>query len=273
MTEPAQNLAVIGLPGSGKTTYLAALYHALADSSVPPKLQQLPKQRAYLEQIRESWLAGEAVDRTAVGTGEVIELDADFGPHRLAVRIPDISGESFTEGLVTRMVDNALADVFRRCSGLLLFAHPHDLRPRVLIPNAEALGLCSTPLDDQAESVNEVFDPGKIPNEVQLVDLLQWVSGLAGSISNRRVALVISAWDELVNIATPEQWFHQMPMLRQFFQTSDKYTLRVFGVSAQGGTYAGDNPAKIAPSVRPFVVTEEGARSNDISLPLRWISE
>jgi len=266
MTDPV-DVALLGLPGAGKTTYLAALYSSLDDPPPgAPCLVRQPATRAYLEHIRDAWLAGQKVDHTAVGTGELIELDIELAGEQVTLRIPDVSGESFTEALASRAVDAALADVVRASSGVLLFTHPRHLRPRVPITSAIEAGLID---QDAAPGDPTDFDPKLAPTETQLVDLLQWAARL-GTARPLRTSVVLSAWDEQP-AAKPGTWLRQMPLLKRYLDNSADVGAQVFGVSAQGGEYGGDDdPVTKPPPERPYALTEDGERHADITLPLRW---
>lgn len=265
----AVDVALLGLPAAGKTTYLAALYSSL-DDPLPgaPRLRRQPTTRAYLEEIRDAWLDGKPVDRTAIGTGELIELDVDMSDGSdIALRIPDVSGESFTEVLAFRTADAALANVVRNSSGVLLFTHPGHVQRRVPIVQAVEEGFVDK--DDPATTLRD-FDPAQAPTETQLVDLLQWAARLNEGNLPLRAAVALSACDEMGKV-TPQQWLAQLPLLRQYLDNSGEVHARVFGVSAQGGKYGGKHdPVTKPPMDRPYVVTEDGTRHNDITLPLRW---
>lgn len=266
MTGPV-DVALLGLPGAGKTTYLAALYSSLDDPPPgAPSLVRQPATRAYLEHIRDAWLAGREVDHTAVGTGELIELDIKLAGEELTLRIPDVSGESFTDALDFRAVDVALADVVRASSGVVLFTHPRHLRPRVAITSAIEAGL----IDPNSVAVDPIeFDPRLAPTETQLVDLLQWAAQI-GSARPLRTSVVLSAWDQQP-ATRPGTWLRQMPLLQRYLDNSTDIDAHVFGVSAQGGEYGGDDdPVTKPPPERPYALTETGERHADITLPLRW---
>jgi len=266
MTGPL-DVALLGLPGAGKTTYLAALYSSLDDPPPgAPYLVRQPATRAYLEHIRDAWLAGREMDRTAVGTGELIELEIALAGEQVTLRVPDVSGESFTEALASRAIDAALADVVRISSGILLFTRPQHLRPRVPITGAIEAGLIDP---DVAPADLTDFDPGLVPTETQLVDLLQWAARL-GTVRPRRTSVVLSAWDEQP-ATKPGAWLLQMPLLKHYLDNSKEVDAQIFGVSAQGGQYGGDDdPVTKPPPERPYVFSEAGNRHADITLPLRW---
>ena len=82
---------------------------------------------------------------------------------------------------------------------------------------------------------------------------------------------MLSAWDEFSGMK-PRHLPAQMPMLTNYLDnTADRIEAQVYGVSAQGGGYgSADDPVATAPAERPYVVSDDGDRHHDISLPLRW---
>ena len=85
------NLLFVGLPQSGKTTYLAALWHVLEDQSSTTRLKrkQNSVDRTYLNQIAEAWRACTPVPRTALQSDDTtvaLHLEGDgFGEFTLTV--------------------------------------------------------------------------------------------------------------------------------------------------------------------------------------------
>ena len=54
---------MMGLPGSGKSTFLAALWHQLESTEIPTAFiaERLQPDREYLNKIREKWLEFEEI--------------------------------------------------------------------------------------------------------------------------------------------------------------------------------------------------------------------
>jgi hypothetical protein len=268
----ADGVALLGMPGTGKSTFLAALYHLFTEDmpNMPATLLRQPDQRAYLQSLRAAWLAGEEIGRTSKDDGELIELDLLVGERHLTFSIPDIAGECFRDVVVNRQADALIAQIVRDASGLLLFTHPDHLRPRVLISEAREL----TELVGEEYSPPEAkeFDPLTVPGEVHDVDLLQWIADTRGEATPTRLAVVVSAWDRCDGL-TPEQWLAaRMPMLRHYLDGHpERYTSAVYGVSAQGGAYGSAvDLASLRGYERAYVVDGAGTRSGDLTAPLRW---
>jgi len=275
----AAGATMIGMPATGKSTYLAALYQALsAPQANAPRLARQPETRAYLEEIRQAWLRGEPLGRTLADSGELVELDVELpdrpGPVRLAV--PDVAGETFENIVVKRRADAAATGLVQDADGLLLFTHPDHQRPRV--PIAALKEMQALVGDDAAPQPRgdryTPFDPRELPGEVHLVELLQWavrVRVAAGRVEPTRVALMISAWDRAGD-RPPDGWLAaKMPMLAAFLGAQhDRLAVRAYGVCAQGGDYGTEPVAERRPRDRAYALLPDGSRSDDLTAPLRW---
>jgi hypothetical protein len=267
-------VALVGLPGAGKTTYVAALWnliqHPKADCAI--ELQRRPLQAAYLEELHQAWLDGRVVGHTSRDVGELIEIDVLMNGIPASVEIPDLSGESFERALVSRKWSAEVAALIAAANGLLFFLQPADLRPRLSVLSARKLGAIPSP---DLKPVD--FDVRKLPADVLAVDLLQVVMHhraiVTGAPIPLRLSFVISAWDSLAAEGlSPRSWLeHRLPLLHQFLQANrGPMPYRVFGVSAQGGDYRDMNLPAIDPAIRAWVVEATGERHADVSMPLCW---
>ena len=99
MTEtPARTFLMIGRPGTGKTTFLAALWSCLSDESNGGlTIEALPKDRQYLGQCAKAWLSGKTQGHTPARTFQQVEFSLkDSLTGGLAdIVLPDMSGEVF----------------------------------------------------------------------------------------------------------------------------------------------------------------------------------
>src|ERR1700761_1052789 len=91
--------SILGLPRSGKTTFLAALWHLIDAGEVATKLvlDKLVGDHAYLNAIAEAWRRCEEVPRTSMAaeTKVTIHVHAQAIGQKMALEFPDLSGESF----------------------------------------------------------------------------------------------------------------------------------------------------------------------------------
>ena len=99
-TSIPSSLVVCGLPGSGKTTFLAALWHLVqsAEANTALTLESLAYGHyEYVNAIRERWLKGRQQTRTA-GVARKVGIDLKSGGGRKTrLLFLDHSGEIFDQ--------------------------------------------------------------------------------------------------------------------------------------------------------------------------------
>src|SRR5665213_1382220 len=93
------NFVIMGLPGSGKTTFLAALWHLVEaeEISCRLKLGSYKGDLTYLNRIAEAWRTFQKVPRTSqIGDTDVtINLTNRETGVQGSVFFPDLAGETF----------------------------------------------------------------------------------------------------------------------------------------------------------------------------------
>lgn len=279
MSSEPHKLLMVGLRGTGKSTFLAALWHTVeADRDglsalYAPKLQP---DREYLNGIRSRWLSFEQVGRTS------LRAEAQYTQLTLArradgemfkVEVPDLSGESFRLQWANRRCRTEYVDHARDVDGVLLFVHPQVPNPGRRIAAKSKPG-SPAPQPDEDEIP---WDAESAPTQVQLVDILQILLQLRRRSTAMPVSLIVSAWDGVSVGLTPEDWVAAgLPLLDQFLRArTDAFRLRVFGVSAQGGDLAKDIERLerfVDPLQRVSVTTEEG-RGRDLTSTIDWMTD
>ncbi len=271
MAEPTRIL-MMGLPESGKTTYLAALYHTLrADPEIATKmrLREVPAERQYFHEIEEVWLRFEPMPRSQHREPAHAGLAVlDQGNQEINLEIPDVSGETFDALWEGGVWLESLRSLAGSAAGLLLFARAD----RVDYPE---LITVEDPDRPSAETVvAKAWEPGDAPTQAKLADLIETVWDVSPHI---RVAVAASAWDRVAAEGlAPEQWLElNLPLLWQMLESNrEDHPWRTFGVSAQGGDLE-DPKARLAlakcdpPGSR--VLVRDGGDSHDLTLPLSWL--
>ncbi|WP_145114298.1 MULTISPECIES: TRAFAC clade GTPase domain-containing protein [Gimesia] len=282
MNERHSQQFLIGLPESGKTTFLAALWHVLFEKDVDGSLQfaNLTGDKTYLNNICKEWVGVQRLERTKLGmeSTALIQLRDPKTELLTDISIPDLSGESFEQQWTERYAEKGYSEIIDQSEGGLLFIHP-DIRESELITNASQLAnRIKSPesnVEDNHSNEPIEWDPHKSPTQVQLVELLQFISVL-NRRSSIRLAVIISAWDRVhENQSDPDKWLgKRAPLLMQFLQAnSEKFECKCFGVSAQGGDIEKnkDELQSIeSPSQRIELISTGHKKTNDITLPLRW---
>lgn len=281
---------LMGLPGSGKTTFLAALWAILDFQEVKTKLtlDSFDADNTYLNHIRSSWLQCQSLARTSETNGALISLTLrDAENDKFQVYIPDIKGEEFDEQWISRYCSKEHHQNTQEMNGLMLFIHPGKVIPHVTIFEANEIFSAvelnneqviesegkvelETKKEIQVEEKALPFSPVDCPTQVKLVDNLQVIINHT-TRSKINLAIAISAWD-LVTDVTPEEWLKDnLPLLDQFLRSNNLFVSKCFGVSAQGGELSeSERLLKISnPSERIKVVTDKGI-IHDLTEVLDW---
>jgi hypothetical protein len=116
-----------------------------------------------------------------------------------------------------------------------------------------------------------------VPEQVRLVELLQFLLRPPFARRKRRLAVIVSAWDTVLDEKpTPAQWLaRELPLLDQFLTNNpESFDVRIYGVSAQGGDVSGERRtalARLTPSERIQCVGP-GADPHDLTAPLIWLT-
>ena len=275
--------SIIGLPGSGKTTFLAALWHLLDAGEVSTRLvlDKLVGDHSYLNAITEAWRRCEEVPRTSMAT----ETQATIYVHvpatgsKVVLRFPDLSGESFKQQFATRTCAEDYVEGYRNPGGILLFTNANRPSDGMTLADIGPAIEGDTHATDAGQvETNAEWSAEFVPEQVRLVDLLQFLQLPPFVRRPRRVAVVVSAWDAvLAPRPTPEQWVaRELPLLHQFLRNNPgSFSVRVYGVSAQGGDVTGAQRlalAKKTPSRRIQCVGTD-VDEHDLTAPLMWLSE
>ena len=301
---PAPSVSIIGLPSSGKTTYLAALWHVLTDSDGDTVLKLrdlLSGNLEHLNDIAARWRDAQEQKRTEIGGSRVVSINMmDKQGTAATVSFPDVPGEAYRRMWEDRDVDDDVVQLLK-CSGVMLFIHADTIRPpRWIIDDitvAEALdggaveqgaeaAAEAAPADDPASQGVE-WQARYSPTHVQLVDLLQLLRRWPLDIGPRKIAVMFSAWDKAEDEElTPARYLeHKLPLLHQYLTFGpDAWDLTVYGISAQGGEYdseeAGAKPKSEAaelrklddPSERIKLIGPQGPFT-DLTQPIAWLME
>lgn len=297
-----RTLLVIGLPSTGKTTFLAALWHSLERGELlgALRLDQLQPDREYLMQIGRSWAAFEEVGRTRVGPPTLVSMrlrlaEAQGGDAGAPIEVvfPDTSGEMFGTQWQQRWWPTSYDSLVHDAVGALLFVHPGEVRApsridshaRELVAilggapaSAEAKTVSS--VDDSLPAVNAeevVRDPKRAPTQVMLVELLQFALFKRGGGQCLPVAVIVSAWDKLrPRGEAPYDWLRaNLPLVHQFLAVNaDALPSRVYGISAQGGDLIQDRQRLEQDYANPanrIEIVGHRCIAHDLSCPILWL--
>lgn len=263
-------VVMIGLPGSGKTTFLAALWHQLESSEIPTAFvaEKLQPDREYLNAIRDTWLAFEEIPHTSVAIEQSALLHLRHVPSQAEfdLSIPDLAGERFAQQWLDRQLPREYVKQLQQSFGMLLFVHCRQIYRASMLPLQEPTS---------GPHVMKEWDAAYAPTQVRLVDLLQSAQLMLERSRVLRVAMIISAWDEVAERTTPRSWLaRRLPFLDQFLAANTEIIQsEVFGVSAIGGSLDERESLALTPSPSSRVrVQTESELSRDLTRPLEFLT-
>jgi hypothetical protein len=287
------SLFAMGLPEAGKTTFLAALWHVAESGEVPGSLSliRISENAKHLNSIRSDWLSFSPLVRTVPGQEQTATLWLRDGSGTIGeVVFPDLSGESFQGAWEERHWTKEYDQLVKDAEGLLLFLNPSTLKEPYTISELQRMTQAAIPtsadevLEDTEQGEIQQLDPTKewdpenAPTQVQLVDLLQFVDERASTSRAIRVAVIVSAWDLVLDQYPGESgardWLeNRTPFLDQYFKSNfERFHVRVYGVSAQGGDLKTKlkELQEIECASNRIVIEGPSCSPHDISEPVRW---
>jgi len=286
-----RSIVICGLPESGKTTFLAALWHIVTAREIQTTLRFHSLRSGdskYLNEIATKWRSAKVQERTNLGAPTLVSMNlVDKTGAHLRLTFPDLSGESYRRMWEERDCDRDVANILSGRTGLLFFVHADRIQPARWLVDLVAL---SKKLGLPVEAGKPVpWHPRFAPTQVQLVELLQLFHSPSLDVGPRRLAIVLSAWDKVAPEGrSPSEFLtEKMPLLHQFLLANEVvHPWQVFGVSAQGGDYeplpeahAQWSPEQVAalrdidqPSMRVQLVSENST-SHDLTEPIAWLIE
>lgn len=299
MLEESNRCLFVGLPNSGKSSFIGALWHVVESGEINSlySVKVQPEDREYLNRLRSSFLDCVPVERTKTEFVKKIELDIIENSSGKVINFtfPDLSGETFESQFEYRKLTSDYLNQIRECNSLMLFINPDFLKKANLISQVDEFFKPSSPalvFPNNGGSKEAVSEPSKADDvkwapkhcqsQVVLVDLLQMIRDSLRTPC--KINVIISAWDQIKSLPgadgeiTPEAWLtEQLPLLYQYLLCNKrKHPFVAYGISAQGGAYS-DIPdeninlqIKLKQSER-IIVQSGDVIHNDITLPLKWI--
>lgn len=279
-----KSVVVMGLPGSGKTTFLAALWHLIVGREIDVKLNFVTLRAgnaAHLNEIARLWQQARVQERTSVAGDKVVSIAFRVGDEdACTLTFPDMRGEAFRDMWEARECDVDTLQLLKS-AGVLFFVHADKINsPGWVVDEAQQCRELGLPYEP-GEKVP--WKPRLAPTQVQIVDLLQALQMPPLDVGPRRLAIILSAWDKVaVERLSPDKYLaRKLPLLAQYLAhgVTPGWQVRIYGVSAQGGDYDDDNSksdeaeslrAEDVPSKRIQVVLGD-AQSHDLTNPLHWL--
>jgi len=287
----SERLLLMGLPASGKTTFLAALWHVVESTEVESSLRaaMLPADTTYLNSIREAWLSCSKMPRTTQSTTPHVTMELETNDDRLlTLDVPDLSGESYRSQWTDRKCTVDYAKLCDELSGVIMFIHPHKvIEPQeIMASNLVLAGQEEEP--DSGPQDSPPWESKHSPTAVQIVELLQFLLVRTQKYP-LPTSVIISAWDlieqrtdpTLATKDTPASWLkRRLPLLDQFLLANPEILRsQIYGISAQGGDITNKEQrealqAQFDASKRIRIVDSAGRalqKVHDLAAPIHWL--
>jgi hypothetical protein len=270
------------LPLSGKTTFIAALWHVLESQEIESSFQitALPKDREYLNAIRDFWLDCKSVERTPTGSVRkvVLNITSSASKNSVDFLFPDVSGEMYFSQFESRQLTVEYLNMLKSANGIIVFINPDHIKQPFLI--SDALPVIGTSNSNGNEPTTKPWAHADAPTQVVLVDLLQMISSYIESPF--KISIVVSAWDVILEShdmdyqkLKPIEWVEkELPLLFQFLKSNENsFDSIVFGISAQGSKYNADNSElqKFGKQSERIKIQLGDEITSDITHPIRWL--
>lgn len=286
---------LLGLPSTGKTTFLAALWEVVSASERSGlRLQHLYEgDRSHITARHEEWLACKPVRRTTADQDPIsLSLRRTYDARTLRLTIPDMSGETYRLQFEQRRWGSDFEERFQSTTSLMVFVRSMAMKEptplSALAPALREMGGGDGGIDSSDDAVGQpastesqarTWSLSTCCTQVKYVDLLQFIAHARGG-APIRVAVVVSAVDELDGTELenkPAEFVRaKLALLHQFLVANPhRFTSRIYGISAQGAKYTPESLANLrsrdaaADRIR---VVEDGNTTTDITRPLSWLS-
>lgn len=263
---------MIGLPGSGKTTFLGALgYYILNDDEKEGTYQiDTIENMDYIREIGEIWVQCQIISRTKVGyfVNNKLLLH-DRQNNKIEIQIPDQSGETFEHNLKARNLKESMFNDLRECSVVFMFINPSKMSKNVWIYDIP--GNYRNAESGKLEETKEV----RIHDQAKYIMLLQDIYVVRKK--RTKIKIIVSAWDNYMekDISPEELLKTEVPMVWQFLEANKmNFECEYWGVSAQGGDWSSEEEQERLQNIdhatdRIIVVDNGKNRSHDITAILR----
>lgn len=275
-----------GMPGSGKTTYLASLWTLLSEGCVSTMYKKevgvMPEDCATLNQIAQEILSYKDIERTKIG--EKVKLSIPLKDENGAdvfLRIPDLAGEVFRNLVEDRQLPKETVSRLREADCILFFTYYKNMsyEKRIVDGSYDTVNREYTNDENKDKQTSAGLDnqinKKRDANESEVVELLLSLLELLKKSVNIR--FIMSAWDmvekEYGNEILPEEFAKKkFPLLYQcIYSNRDRMNFEFWGVSAIGGNLADRDDIKRIQSEESKaikVVAPSGERSNDLTVLL-----
>lgn len=280
------SIVLVGLPDSGKTNYLAALWDALRTGKGRLSAPVPPDDITYVEEALACQSRGEFAPRSDKNIEEsrrdfsvAVRLKSQQYTPNINVVVPDITGELWKGAIETTEIAPEWMSELENATGAVLFIRicsESNTAPLDWVTTDRLLTVTTLTEKDEKKSKG-------IPTQIALCELLRFLEHTLPSPEEAvkpRVAVAVTAWD-LMDAETAAKGVasflrKEYPLFAGRLDDIESLDVAVFGVSAVGGDF--NDPAfkerYLNGEVAGYVTTGGGKTlvvEADITLPIAWI--
>jgi len=229
------NILIIGLPASGKTTFLAQLYNRIRKRKGVVKLGKRRDKlniEAIKDAVRRLSRAEETHATPSDGNLELV-LPITWEEKEAILVSPDYGGEQVRDIQDAMHVNIEMVNRLKESDQWILFIRPGKIFPEYDLSqkNYEARVIEKSTQDDEVV----------LSRQSRFIETLQAMlfakgKGVRHQLDTPRLFIVLTCWDELETENTPmEVLMEKLPMLVDFCHANwQPEAFKVLGISAQG---------------------------------------
>jgi len=259
---------IIGLPDSGKTSFIGALGYYLISNETNDSVFYIDNTNDmdYISQVAEQWVKCEKAIRTNETAFYNISLNLQNKEtdSKINVTMPDQSGETFRHIINRKAIDEEMYKQLCECEEILVFINPSRIKRDTLIPDIPEE--IRTETDAKVEMTSEPH----LNIQAEYVQMLQYLYYIRKNSINLKI--IVSAWDMYSECELPEKVLKdRVPLVWQYLHTNEEhFHCEYWGISAQGGDLSIEKEKQKLLEYennieRIIVVNHRGEKSNDIT--------
>lgn len=264
------NVLIIGLPDSGKTTFLAQLYVRIKKRKGKLRLSKNADDLNIkaIESAVTALANGNTTKTTSADDNLEVVLPVTLGDSEFKLVCPDYGGEQIRNIGDLLEVNQEMQDRVKSSDQWLFFIRPGEIFPEY--------DLSDTNYPDLQVSRDEELAIPEFSHQSRFLEILQALihfkeTGIRNQIRTPRLFIVLTCWDELATEKTPEQIIlEKLPLLYDMICTNwGNHEFSFLGLSAQEFSLdtkdAKDKYLDELPENHGYLVLPDGTRDKDLT--------
>jgi hypothetical protein len=278
MNEPSK-LLVIGGFSAGKTHFGAQLLSRLQSRTCTFVLREASPSVALLEEALSKLSEGMTSEHTSRDLYGTIVLPITDANHREVDLIwPEFGGEQVDDFVKRRQVSAEWVSRIQEADSWVLMIRLIRMRTEEDLISRPFDSLLNQEMASDDPQQHELLDWSAQAKTIELMQMLLFYKGASMQleISNPRLTVILSCWDELSKPAgshPKDVLYEYMPLFGSFLETNwNTDSLSIYGLSALSRPLKSDTPdddfRQKGPENFGYVVLEDGSHERDLTIPI-----